>query len=264
MAGTIDRGAAPAPAPPAPVQHDGLAIASLICAFFIPLLGIVFGHVSRHLAKKEHRPKSGIALAGLILGYIFTAVGLIVAIAVGAAVSTSTTAVSAQSTAPTQTSAPPTTASPSSPSTPSPAAPSGPKMLAMGDSVSITTGGTPSATITVSSPYVTTRPANQYGSAPQNGYFVTVTVKVTADQAYTSGFDINPFDFYALSGGTHYEWISGNAIFALASPSQELSTATLAAGENTSGKLAFDVSSPHGYIVYAPNLNGQPLAEWKY
>ena len=30
------------------------------------------------------------------------------------------------------------------------------------------------------------------------------------------------------------------------------------------GKLAFDVSSPHGYIVYAPNLDGQPLAEWKY
>jgi hypothetical protein len=264
MAGTMDKGTAPAP--PAPVQHDGLAIASLICAFFIPPLGIVFGHVSRHMAKKEHRPKSGIALAGLILGWIFTAItaiGIIVAIAVGAAVS-STPSSSVQSPVPSQTSAPATTAPPSSPSTPSPAAPSGPEMLAMGESEIIATDGTPSATITVSSPAVTTQPADQYGSAPQNGYFVTVTVKVTADQAYTDGFDINPLDFYALSGGRHFDWDSGNAMFALASSDQELSAATLAAGETTSGKLVFDVSSPHGYIVYAPNLDGQPLAEWKY
>jgi hypothetical protein len=261
MAGTIDRGTAPAP--PAPVQHDGLAIASLICAFFIPPLAIVFGHVSRHQAKKEHRAKSGIALAGLILGWIFTAVGIIVAIAVSAAVS-STSSISVQPPVSSQTYAPPTTAPPTSPSTPSPAASSGPEMLAMGDSASITTGDTPSGTITVSSPAVTTRPADQYGSAPQHGYFVTVTVKVTADQAYTDGFDINPFDFYALSGGRHYEWSNGNAMFALPSSSQELGATTLAAGETTSGKLAFDVSSPHGYIVYAPNLDGQPLAEWKY
>jgi hypothetical protein len=156
------------------------------------------------------------------------------------------------------------TTTPPSPSTPSPAAPSGPEMLAMGESEIIATDGTPSATITVSSPAVTTQPADQYGSAPQNGYFVTVTVKVTADQAYTDGFDINPLDFYALSGGRHFDWDSGNAMFALASSDQELSAATLAAGETTSGKLVFDVSSPHGYIVYAPNLDGQPLAEWKY
>ncbi len=262
MAGTIDRGPAPAPAPQAPVQHDGLAIASLICAFFIPPLGIVFGHVSRHAAKQAHRAKSGIALAGLILGYIFTAAGIIVAIAVGAAVSSSTTAVSGQPSASSQTTTSPSPAA--TPSASSPAVPSGPEMLAMGDSASVTTGGTPSATITVSAPVVTTRPADQYGSAPQNGYFVAVTVKVTADQAYTDGFDINPLDFYALSGGTHYGWGDGNAIWALSSSTKELNSATLAAGESTSGKLAFDVSSPHGYIVYAPNLDGQPLAEWKY
>jgi hypothetical protein len=48
---------------PPPVQHDGLAVASLICAFFIPPPGIVFGHVSRHVAKQAHRAKPGIAWA---------------------------------------------------------------------------------------------------------------------------------------------------------------------------------------------------------
>jgi len=84
--------------------------------FFIPPLGIVFGHVSRHAAKRAYRAKSGIALAGLILGYIFTAAGIIVAIAVGAAVSTIPTAVSAHPAASAQASAPaaaPTAAAPS-------------------------------------------------------------------------------------------------------------------------------------------------------
>lgn len=42
-----------AAAKPASLPHPYLASASLICAFFIPPLGIVFGHISRHLAKQE-------------------------------------------------------------------------------------------------------------------------------------------------------------------------------------------------------------------
>jgi hypothetical protein len=44
----------------------------------------------------------------------------------------------------------------------------------------------------------------------------------------------------------------------------ELGYTTLAAGETASGKLVFDVPSRHGQIVYAPNYDGQPVAEWSY
>jgi hypothetical protein len=30
------------------------------------------------------------------------------------------------------------------------------------------------------------------------------------------------------------------------------------------GYLYFDVPSAHGKVVYAPNSDGQPLAEWSY
>ena len=82
MAGTINQGMAPAPTPLMPPVHDGLAIASLVSAFFIPPLGIIFGHISHHVSKQAHRARSGIATAGLVLGYLFTAIGIIVAIVV--------------------------------------------------------------------------------------------------------------------------------------------------------------------------------------
>jgi hypothetical protein len=187
MAGTMDRGTAPAPAPPAPVQHDGLAIASLICAFFIPLLGIVFGHVSRHLAKKEHRPKSGIALAGLIIGYIFMAVGIIVAIAVGAAVSTSTTAVSAQSTAPAQTSAPPTTAAPTTEApSPSPSVLTGP----VGTTYTVTNSDGTSYDVTLQKVIDPATGANEFYTPGSGKRFVAAVFRITGNSG-TSKDDVN-------------------------------------------------------------------------
>ena len=41
-------------------------------------------------------------------------------------------------------------------------------------------------------------------------------------------------------------------------------TTTLAAGETASGWMALDVPSRHGKIVYSPNADGQPIAEWSY
>ncbi len=46
-----------------PSEHDGFAIASLVTAFFLPILGIIFGHLSNHRAKLAHRAKSGLAVA---------------------------------------------------------------------------------------------------------------------------------------------------------------------------------------------------------
>ena len=97
-----------------PSVHDGLAIASLACAFFVPILGIIFGHVSNHKAKNAGRKRSGLAIAGLILGYIFTGIAaliMIIAIAVGASSSSSTA-----------------TASPPQPASSAPAQPSKPSV----------------------------------------------------------------------------------------------------------------------------------------
>jgi hypothetical protein len=207
---------------------------------------------------KRHRLRKWLLI---LTGVVAAFIGLVVALAVGlgSAANHAANPNSAASTPPAATSQP---AASSEPATPVPA---GPDSLAMGDAAAISTGDTLSATVVVSHPVVSSQPADPtYGSRPQNGYFVVVTATIAADKAYTGGFDINPLDFYALSGDSHYGEDNGNAYNALTDINSELSPATLAAGETTSGKLAFDVSSPHGYIVYAPNLDGQPLAEWKY
>ena len=80
-----------------PSVHDGMALASLVCAFFVPILGIIFGHVSNHQAKKAGREKSGLAVAGLILGYIFTGITAlitVIALAMGASSASGTATVS--------------------------------------------------------------------------------------------------------------------------------------------------------------------------
>ncbi len=75
------------PAPPE--KTNGLSIASLVlslvniipCFWFLPvpaLLGVIFGFVSRRQIKNNPSAKGkGLALAGLIIGLIFLALGAI-------------------------------------------------------------------------------------------------------------------------------------------------------------------------------------------
>lgn len=64
------------PQPPAQRQQtDGMAIASFVLglcwAFWVgSILAVVFGHISIHNAKTEGRKPSGMAVAGMILGYV--------------------------------------------------------------------------------------------------------------------------------------------------------------------------------------------------
>lgn len=77
------------PATP-PSGTDGLAIASLVLSLVWlgglgSVGGIVTGHLSRSKAKREGRQPSGLALAGLILGYVgaaFMALAILAAIAI--------------------------------------------------------------------------------------------------------------------------------------------------------------------------------------
>ena len=74
---------APYPPPYDPYAHlrprptNGMAIASLICAFVFAPVGIVFGHISLSQIKRTGEEGHGLAVAGLIISY-FVTVGTII------------------------------------------------------------------------------------------------------------------------------------------------------------------------------------------
>jgi ABC-type Fe3+-siderophore transport system permease subunit len=81
-------------------KNNGMAIASLICAiggiFFLgipSILGIVFGFVARSQIQRSNGTQtgSGLALAGIIVGFCVVAVGILIVIIAAAAAHTCNT-----------------------------------------------------------------------------------------------------------------------------------------------------------------------------
>jgi peptidyl-prolyl cis-trans isomerase B (cyclophilin B) len=66
---------------PAPPPTNGMAIASLICAFVFAPLGIVFGHISLSQIKKTGEEGRGLAIAGLVISYLVTVLSIVVVVA---------------------------------------------------------------------------------------------------------------------------------------------------------------------------------------
>lgn len=67
-------------APPATDHVRGtnvMAILSLVFAFIISPLGIVFGHIAKRQIRRTGEAGSGLATAGLVLSYIFTILGIL-------------------------------------------------------------------------------------------------------------------------------------------------------------------------------------------
>lgn len=68
-------------APPRPYVSSGdrgtnvMAILSLVFAFVFPLLGVIFGHIAVRQLQSDGKEGAGLAQAGLIVGYIFVALG---------------------------------------------------------------------------------------------------------------------------------------------------------------------------------------------
>jgi hypothetical protein len=62
--------------PPAQPGYNVLAILSLVFAFVFAPVGIVLGHIARRQIGRTGEQGNGLAMAGLILSYIFT--GLVV------------------------------------------------------------------------------------------------------------------------------------------------------------------------------------------
>lgn len=71
----------PAPTPyasaPAGAKTNTLAIVSLVLAFFISLGAVITGHIALSQIKKTGENGRGLAIAGLVLGYLGLVAGLI-------------------------------------------------------------------------------------------------------------------------------------------------------------------------------------------
>ena len=64
-------------AAPMATGTNGLAIASLICAFIVPLVGVILGHIALSQIKQTGQEGRGLAIAGLVIGYAYIALALI-------------------------------------------------------------------------------------------------------------------------------------------------------------------------------------------
>ncbi len=73
-------GPGPYPYPPPPATN-GMAIASLICAFVFAPLGIVFGHISLSQIRRSGEEGRGLAIAGLVISYLVTVLTILAVIA---------------------------------------------------------------------------------------------------------------------------------------------------------------------------------------
>lgn len=85
-------GGPPPQLPPAQPGYNVLAILSLIFAFVFAPVGIVLGHIARRQIGRTGEQGNGLAVAGLILSYIFTGLavlaccgGIVASILAGAA-----------------------------------------------------------------------------------------------------------------------------------------------------------------------------------
>lgn len=63
-------------APQQATGTNGMAIASLVCAFFCSPLGIIFGFIARSQIKRTGQNGDGLALAGIILSIVLLVLGI--------------------------------------------------------------------------------------------------------------------------------------------------------------------------------------------
>jgi len=62
---------------PPPRQTNSMAIVALVSAFIVAPLGIVFGHIALSQIRRTGEEGKGLAVAGLVIGYVFTGLFLL-------------------------------------------------------------------------------------------------------------------------------------------------------------------------------------------
>jgi peptidyl-prolyl cis-trans isomerase B (cyclophilin B) len=65
---------------PQPQPTNTMAIVSLVCAFLFAPLAIIFGHISLSQIKKTGEEGRGLAIAGLVIGYMVTILSVVVVV----------------------------------------------------------------------------------------------------------------------------------------------------------------------------------------
>jgi peptidyl-prolyl cis-trans isomerase B (cyclophilin B) len=63
-----------------PQSTNGTAIAALVFAILVAPVGIVLGYVARSQIKRTGEAGGGIATAALIIGWVFTVLGIVVGV----------------------------------------------------------------------------------------------------------------------------------------------------------------------------------------
>jgi hypothetical protein len=233
----------------APSEHDGFAIASLVTAFFAPILGIVFGHISNHRAKIAGRAKSGLAIAGLILGYLFTAISALVIILV----------VAVASSTPTTTALTPPPASSSAPANPLPAAPSAPASQpasqapatgVIGDTATVTDQDGNVYSVMAKQVIDPAQPASQYDGPANGKHFVAVMFQVKVTSGKVDDAADNCATLLGSDGQAYDTTVSSIAAYANTSTLIKLN-----AGESQTLAVVFEV--PNGVhpatVKWTPN-----------
>lgn len=56
--------------PPRESESNGFAIAGLICAFFIPILGLIFSCIGLNRSKKMNGDGKGLSIAGIVISVL--------------------------------------------------------------------------------------------------------------------------------------------------------------------------------------------------
>ncbi|MEB0274837.1 DUF4190 domain-containing protein, partial [Cryobacterium sp. 5B3] len=72
-------------------KYNVLAIVSLVSAFFVSLAAIITGHIALSQIKKTGEKGRGLAIAGLVLGYLGIVAGIIATILFVVLISTAST-----------------------------------------------------------------------------------------------------------------------------------------------------------------------------
>ena len=80
-------------APPPVTQHvyvqntgtNSMAVASLVCGFLCSLLAVIFGHIALSQISRSGEGGRGLAIAGLVLGYIGVGITALLVLAGAAA-----------------------------------------------------------------------------------------------------------------------------------------------------------------------------------
>ena len=65
------------PGYPPPARTNGMAVAALVSSVLFAPLGIVFGHISLSQLKRSGEQGRGVAITGLVIGYVMTALALV-------------------------------------------------------------------------------------------------------------------------------------------------------------------------------------------